>query len=91
MESNVSVLIITILALASVVICCYFTYTTTKNDYKKGEKNTTTGLSFIPLSFVALLLDGEFSNNDVFATIYLFLLFISVSISFLIAKFENKW
>ena len=89
MESNLTVLIISILALVSVVICCYFTYTTTKNDYKKGEKNTAIGLVFLPLSFVALLLDGEFSNNDVFFALYLFLLFISISITFLIAKFEN--
>ena len=90
MEKDLLYFIYLILAISIIIICCHFSYTTTKKDYQKGKENLISSFIISPFTFIMFISDGEFSLNEIFLTFFLVIFLTSVSISFMLAKFEDK-
>ena len=89
MEKDLLYFIYLMLAISTIIICSYFSYTTTKKDYQKGKQNLISSFIISPFTFIMFITDGELSMNEIFLSLFIIVFLTSVSISFLIAKNEN--
>jgi hypothetical protein len=89
MEKDLLYFIYLMLAISTIIICSYFSYTTTKKDYQKGKENLIKAFIISPFTFIMFIVDGEFSINDIFLSFFIVVFLVSISISFMVSKFEN--
>ncbi len=90
MEKDLLYFIYLMLAISTIIIGCYFSYTTTKNNYKKGKENLISSFIISPFTFIMFISDGEFSLNEILLSFFIVIFLTSVSVSFMVAKFEDK-
>jgi hypothetical protein len=90
MEKDLLYFIYLMLAISTIIICSYFSYTTTKKDYQKGKQNLIQAYIISPFTFIMFITDGEFSLNEIFLSFFIVVFLVSISISFMVAKFKDK-
>jgi hypothetical protein len=71
MEKDLLYFIYLMLAISTIIIGSYFSYTTTKKDYQKGKENLIKAFIPSPFVFIMFITDGELSLNEIFLSFFI--------------------